>query len=275
MSKKDLPNLKDVSRIPEELQPVVEWWQTKGPKTVGILAVGIAVVVACVWWWESAKAHDDAAVLAQLAVPNESYDLGEGEVARIEQLTQLAAQDSALTTIALLERAKAYYTAAEYEAALADYDTVVADLDDPALKDIAATGRIMTLEALGRIDEALDAIATLEGEFAQSATPHYLASELVCAKARLLAAKGDKGAAKAALAGLLMGADADAKSRAEMTMTMIDAYNTKAPEVAPAAAPVETPVVEAPAPAPEAPAAEAPVVEAPAPAAEAPAQAQQ
>ncbi len=268
MSKNDLPNMKDVSRIPEELLPVVEWWQTKGPKTVGIVAAAVAVVMACVFWWEGAQAKDDAAVVASLSIPAETRVLAEGEVARIEQLTQLAAQDTACAPAVLLERAKAHYSVAEFEAALADYEAVLAEMTDPALVDIAKVGHMMTLEALGRVDEALAEVATLEGLFAQSATPHYLANEVVCAKARLLTVKGDKAAAKAALAPLLASQVETVKARAEMTLDMVEAYGVVAP--APAPAPAETPAPApeaAPASAPEATPAPAPEA-APAPAAE-------
>ena len=130
-----------------------------------------------------------------------------------------------------------------------EYETASKSLNDAALVDIAAVGRICSLEALGRFDEALEAILSLEPTFKASAVPHYLFPELLLAKARILCQKGDKSGAKQTLEPLLAaeeGTDfAKYRPQAERTVSMIDAYVKKSLfEKAPA---VETPAVQKPA----------------------------
>ncbi len=263
MSKKDLPNLKDVSRIPEELQPVVEWWQTKGPRTVGYVGAIILVVVAAFFWWESAEKKEASAVTTYLALPSETGALEEGELSRDTQLTQIIEAGAAIAPALLLERAHSRYNAAEYDAALADYDEAIKTVDDPALKDIALVGHIMAQEACQHYDEALAEIAAIEATFAQAATPHFLANEVTLAKARILTAKGDKEAGKRALEALLASTDEAVKANAEQTLAIIEAYGVTPPAAPAPVAETPAPTTEAPAPATEAPAEETP---APAPA---------
>ena len=101
----------------------------------------------------------------------------------------------------------------------------------PAVSDIALVGRICTLEALGRWDEALAAVAAAEPTLLNAEKAHYLAGELRLAKARILCQKGDKGAALEVLAPMLTAAEgsdlANYQDQAKRTKAMIEAYTPK------------------------------------------------
>lgn len=214
---KELPNLNDVSRIPEELLPVVQWWQERGPKTVTIAACVLAVCALAVFLWDRAERTADTAAIALPAAET---------AADFEAVADLGSDAAAL---ARLDLARAYFSAGDYEEALQVYDAAQDALDgQPALRDIAVVGRICTLEALNRTDEALAAVAEAEQTILGADPVHYLAGELILAKARLLCAKGDKAAAKAALAPLTDAAEGDPLARyavrAERTVRIIDAY---------------------------------------------------
>jgi tetratricopeptide (TPR) repeat protein len=219
MSGKNLPNLKDVSRVPEELLPVLHWWQDSGPKTLAYVGAVVAIVAAGYLWVDHNRTAREGAVEAlTLASTVEDY---EGVVA----------MNTDVAPIAKLDLARSLYTAGEYDNALAVYADVLNEMDEPALRDVAVVGRICSLEALGRIDEALAAVAEAEPAILASEKPHYLAAELTLVKARLLCQKGDKAAAKAALDAILTAAEdaplAAYKSQAERTKAMVEAYTPK------------------------------------------------
>ncbi len=247
MSNKDLPRLKEVSNIPEELLPVWHWWQDRGPKTLAYVAGALIVAGAIVFWYEQGKSARAGAVVAL------------NQAAQTEDYEAIVSTQTPITEVARLDLAKSLYEAEDYEGALTSYDVVLATLDDVALRDIAAVGRICALEALGRLDEAMTDVTALEGAFAQAQQPHYLQGALICAKARILCQQGNKDAAKQALAPLLTAADdtplANYKEQAERTAKMIDAY-TKQDLFAKAAAlaPAEQPATPEQPAAPEAPA---------------------
>lgn len=288
MANKDLPNIQDVSRVPEELLPVLRWWQDKGPKTLMYVAIGIAVVAAGTFWWRQREANHDTAI-QNLTFATQAPDY-----------EAIVNAGDATAPFARLALANKLYVAGDYEGALAAYHAAIDEIEDPLLADIPVLGRAYTYIALNRLDEALADVTAVEAKIAASETPHYLAGQTLLAKADILCCKGDKTAAKAALEPILTAATESPlshwKTQAEQKVKMIDIYSPElmdalrapvalptipegelalpvaAPEV-PAAAPAEeAPASETPAPtaeapvAPEAPA-PAPVVEAPAPAA--------
>lgn len=226
MANKELPNLKDVSRVPEELLPVVYWWQDKGPKTVAWVLGLVFIAGAVLFWSEQRKASNNNAVTA-LALASQPEDF-----------EALVSQGGKIASLARLDLAHGLYNAGDYSSALSAYDAVLAELSDPALVDIAKVGRACALEALGRLDEAQTAIESMDAELTQASRPHYLTSEILFAKARILCQKGDKSAAKAALHPLL-NANKDSPlakytPQAERLRQLIDAY--QAPAATPHAA---------------------------------------
>ncbi|MEG1480188.1 MAG: tetratricopeptide repeat protein [Kiritimatiellia bacterium] len=244
MANKGIPNIEDVARIPEELLPVVRWWQDKGPKTLAYTVAILLLLAIAVYGWTRQTGNRDAAMVA-LATATQA-----------EEYENAALRGTSVANVARLDLARAYYNAGDYEGALTVYETARKELSDPAIKDIAAIGLVCTLEALGRYDDAMTEIAVLEPAFAASATTHYLMSELILAKARILCQKGDKAAAMLALKPLLE-AQEDAvlekyKPQAERTAKMIEAYVKKdlfqkAAESVPAKAPATTIPAVAPA----------------------------
>ena len=219
MSGKNLPNLNDVSRVPEELLPVLHWWQDSGPKTLAYVGAVVAIVAAGYLWVNHNRTTREGAVEALTMA------------ATVEDYESVVAMGTDLAPMAKLDLARGLYTAGEYDNALTVYAEVLSEMDEPALRDIAVVGRICTLEALGRIDEALTAVAEAEPTIIASEKPHYLAAELTLVKARLLCQKGDKAAAKAALDAILTAAEdaplAAYKPQAERTKAMVEAYTPK------------------------------------------------
>lgn len=233
MANKELPTLNDVSRIPEELIPVVQWWQDKGPKTAAIAGAVIAVAAAILFYGASRQAtQNDAVTALNLAA----------EAADYEAIVNSGAEAAPMGQLPL---ARGLYNAGDYGKALAAYDAALDDLDEPAFRDVAALGRACTLEALGRFDEALAAVEALEQTFPAEGPVHFLTSETLLAKARILCQKGDKAAAKAALKPLLEAAEGSVLAKytpqAERTAKIIDAYVKQSLfEKADALAPAET-----------------------------------
>lgn len=233
MANKELPTLNDVSRIPEELIPVVQWWQDKGPKTMAIVGGAVAVAAAILLYGANRQStQNDAIVALNLAAEAADYEA-------------IAASGTDAAAAAQLPLARSLYNAGDYEKALAAYDAALADVDDPALYDIATLGRACALEALGRFDEALAMIKTLETQFTAEGPVHFLTSETLLAKARILCQQGDKAAAKEVLKPLLEAAEDSVlgkyKPQAERTAKIIDAYVKQSLfEKADAMAPAET-----------------------------------
>ena len=219
MSGKNLPNLNDVSRVPEELLPVLHWWQDSGPKTLAYVGAAIAVVAAGYFFVARARtAREGAVEVLSVAATAEDYE-------------SVVALNTPAAAFARLDLARSLYATGEYESALAVYDAALEDLSDVTVRDIAVVGKICTLEALERTDDALAMVATAEPTMLAAEKPHYLAAELLLVKARLICRKGDKAQAKAVLAPILTAAEdaplAAYKAQAERTQAMIDAYTEK------------------------------------------------
>lgn len=219
MAKKNLPNLKDVSRIPEELLPVVYWWQDHGMKVLAYV-VGIVLVAGAIYFWVEQRKASKSEALATLALsyPSVEFDA-------------LASSGGDAAPLAQLDQARSFYNAADYEGALALYDKVLKTLKGEPLEGIAQVGRICALEALGRLDEALDATNALEPVYSQAKPVHFLTAEVLFAKARILCQKGNKPEAKNALKPILDAPEASAlakyKPKAEQLIKIIDSYAPK------------------------------------------------
>lgn len=150
MAKKELPTLKDVSRIPEELRPVVNWWQDHGTKALTWAIVAVAACVAA-YLWHSDNRADDAQ--AEIALASE----------REVDLQPIIDEGPAAKPLLQLVQARSLYDAGDYEGALAVYGEAREALaDDPDLKVVPEVGRICALTELGRLDEALSAANAIE-----------------------------------------------------------------------------------------------------------------
>ena len=97
MAKKELPTLKDVSRIPEELLPVVNWWQDHGPRTLGWVAAAV-VVCAVAYFWHANQAAADANAVVALA-----------NAAQTADFEAVAALDAEASPLARLDLAHSLY----------------------------------------------------------------------------------------------------------------------------------------------------------------------
>lgn len=219
MANKNLPNLKDVSRVPEELLPVVYWWQDHGMKVLAYV-VGIVLVAGAIYFWTEQRKANKSEALATLAL---SYPPAEFDA--------LASSGGDAAPLAQLDQARSFYSAADYEGALQVYDKALKSLKGKPLEGVAQVGRICSLEALGRLDEALEAVNALEPVYTQAQPVHFLAAEVLCAKARILCQKGNKPEAKLALKPILDAPEASAlakyKPKAELLGKIIDAYAPK------------------------------------------------
>lgn len=260
---KELPTLKDISRVPEELVPVVQWWQDHGVKTL-CYVVPILLVIGAGYLYHARHSDNTVGAASSLATAGNMEEI----------LRVVTEADTSVSPLAKLQLANNLYHSANYSEALGLYDALLVECDDPALKDIAVVGRIYALSALNRDDEAATAAEQAAATIAEG---HYLYADLLKAKATILCKQGDKEAAKAVLAPLLNapeGSDLAAqKGLAERLVKAIDAYTKKAPAALPTELPTEAAALPAEPAAPEAPATEAPAPEAtpeaPAPAPEA------
>jgi len=257
--------------IPEELLPVIDWWEKDGKQTLAIVAVCGLAVLGYYGVKNYRAAQADAAAESLLNAT------GVDELAEAASRYEGTKAGPALR----LRLAQAYFDAEKYEEALDLYEK----LDGRAPEGFAnapAVGRAMCLEALERYDEAKAAFEA----FADAQPKSYLALTAQLGAARAVAAGGDKAKALEMLAALkdTVKDDELATARIDAAVSLVKRWEKRAKrslfdaadaaaqqlDAAAEAPAAPAPAVEAPA---EAPAAEVPAVEAPAavPAPEAPA----
>ena len=279
--------------IPEELLPVIEWWEKDGKRTLAIAAAAVVVVAGYYGvknWRESQRVAAGSALM--------NVSMGGDSVEELE--AAVASYGSSKSGAALkLRLAKAYYDAGRFDER--NYHNaleIFAQLAGNAPKgfeEVPALGTAACLEGLGKADEAIKAYSDFVAAYPAS-------SYAVLAKigaARCTALAGNKAKALADLAALkdalkdddaslaLVETAEDVVKRWEKRearnpaatdefATALEEVNATASEVAamvapePAAAPAETPAPAAePVPAPAAEPVPAPAAEpVPAPAAE-------
>jgi len=270
--------------IPEELLPVLEWWERDGKKTLAMAAVAAVVVLGYYGvkgWRESTRiAAGDALMNAE----------------SVEELeSAVASYGSSASGAALkLRLAKAYYDAGSFQSA-ADLYVGLKGKAPKGFEEVPELGAAQCLEALGEYAQAVEAFDAFVEAYPQS--PFLLSAKL--GAARSLSMTGEKEKALERIAAVkketedneadtaLVNSIEDVIKRWEKREYVaptaeIDEAEKALEEVAAEAPVAEAPVAEAlaaealaaEAPAAEAPAAEAPAAEAPAaeaPAAEAPA----
>lgn len=261
--------------IPEELLPVVEWWEKDGKKTLAIAAVaGVAAIG--IWSWRAHAAAERDAAAAALAGFGDADSLQEA----VDKYGSLDCGP-----MLKLKLAAAYFGRAEdgdVERALEIYESLVKDGSSPqAFAGVAAMGRAECLEALERWSDAAKAY----GDFVASAAEgDALALSAKLGLARSMSQNGQKDEAVKNLEALKkeFASDNGAVARIDAALDVVKRW-TKRPlpvaseeaeskpeipekpaTVAPVAAPAATP-------APSTPAAPATPAPAPAPAPAAPA----
>ncbi|MBO6167498.1 MAG: tetratricopeptide repeat protein [Kiritimatiellae bacterium] len=180
--------------IPEELLPVIEWWEKDGKQTLAIVAAAAVVVLGYqgVKNWREAKriAGADALMTAE----------------SVEELeSAVASYGNGPSGAALKMRlAKAYYDAGSYESAAELYGELSGKAH-AAFADIPELGLAECLEAQGKTSEAVEAYnAFVE---ARPESPYALQAKIGAARATALG--GDKAKALEMLGALKKSVEAD------------------------------------------------------------------
>ncbi|MBR5457451.1 MAG: hypothetical protein IKV56_01675, partial [Kiritimatiellae bacterium] len=136
---------------PEELIPVIEWWQKDGKKTVAMFAVA-GLAIASYYTWKNHNASLDGAAADKLS-----------GVSIVEELEDAVAKFSGRDAESALKvkLAAAYCERgeeADYEKALEIYSALAESGNMPvALKGAPEMGKAFSLEALGKWADAAKA----------------------------------------------------------------------------------------------------------------------
>lgn len=163
--------------IPEELLPVVEWWEKDGKKTLAVLALA-GIAAGGYFGWKAYSEHRRVASGESIVT---AYGVESCEEA-------VRAYGNTKAAGALKQRlAKAYFDAERYAEALAIYDELKAAPVD-GFEDVPVVGRAECLEALGRYEEA----KTEYAKFAEAKPKSFLALTARIGAARATALAGDK-----------------------------------------------------------------------------------
>ena len=255
-------------KIPEELLPVVEWWEKDGKKTLAIAAVvGVAVLGYISWRSHKEKLQEEAEAAVATAMDVETLQ---------DAVNRFGDYD--VGPMLKLKLASAYCARGEdgdAKSALEIYDQVIASGKTPAgFEDVPKVGRAECLESDGDFEGAISAYESFLANASTNA-PLVLAAKLGLARSKAQA--GDRKGAIAYLEAMQKdeGLSASAKVRIESTLDVVKRWTSQpAPAPEPPVAKPATPAAPAPkpaaAPAPVKPATPAPVA-APKPPAPAPA----
>jgi len=200
--------------IPEELLPVVEWWEKDGKQTVAILLVaGLAVAgyYGIKGWRESRRiAAADSLMTAYTA----------------EELEEAASSYGSSDSGAAIKMrlAKKYFDSERYQEAFDVYKEMAKSAPD-GFEDVPAVGMAQCLEALGKFDEALKAY----DKFAEEKPKSFLALTAQLGAARSIAASGDKAKALERLESLKKSLEGDdeATSRVEATVSLVKRWEKR------------------------------------------------
>ena len=211
---------------PEELIPVIEWWQKDGRKTLAVLAVaGLAVVGY--YAWKSHNAGLDGAAADQLSgmATAEELELAVAKYAGRDAEEALKMKLAA----AYCERGEE----SDYEKALEIYSVLAASGKVPlALKGAPEMGIAFCSEALGKWDEAAKAYAVI---LADGFGATHLVFDAKLGAARCQAQLEGRAKALAALEELKKAyADESSVSRIDATIDVVNRWE-KREKVAPPA----------------------------------------
>ena len=198
-----------MKEIPEELLPVIEWWEKDGKQTLLMLAV-VAALVGGFYGFKNWRASQRAAA-ADAAMTAYTVEELEDAVAKYGSLAAGPALRQRL--------AKKYFDDGRYQEALDVYTALAAQPVD-GFEDVPAVGEAECLEALGRFaDAAAKYTAFVE---AKPESPFALTAKLGYARAICL--DGKKDAAVKALEALKdeLKDDAAALARVEATLDVVN-----------------------------------------------------
>lgn len=200
-------------KIPEELLPVVEWWEKNGKRTIVVAVVAALCGIAYLAWTARKERQEMATAEAvsgalqdwSTVVANPNGAEAEEAVGKLGATVEERGAGNGSVTKLLL--ANADFRMKKYDEALAVYEALVASDELPAVfKDAPAVGRAQCLEAQGKFDEALKAFDA----FVEESPDAYLTLNAQLGAARCLAQLGKKDQAVKRLEGLMAAKKADA-----------------------------------------------------------------
>ena len=197
-------------KVPEELLPVVEWWEKNGKRAMACALV-VGVVVLAVWAWMSHRermlnaesdktrwAISDLARVQSAAMGNEAdVALRDGSIDSLRRAVADFGDKSNGPALKLM-LAAAYFTRrgeGDCEQALAIYESLASGATPKAFDGIPQLGRANCLEALKRTEDAVKAY----DDFIAAFPEHALTLDAKLGKARAMVAGGDKAGAIAYL----------------------------------------------------------------------------
>ena len=194
-----------MKNIPEELLPVIEWWEKDGKQTL-VMVLAAAVVVA---GWYGVKGWRESRRVAAADALMSSYSVEELE----ESAAKFGSSDSGAAI--KLRLAKKYFDAERFQEAMDLY----AALDGAApagFAEVPVVGKAQCLEALERYDEAVAAYDA----FVAAQPASYLVLTAKLGAARSIAAGGDKAKALERLEALKTEVKDDESAKARVTETI-------------------------------------------------------
>lgn len=166
--------------IPEELIPVIDWWEKDGKKTLIVVAVALAAFAA----YKGVVAHKEAKRIAAGDAVMSAYTTGDLESA-VDRFAGMAAEG-----VLRLRLAKSYYDAGRYAEAKDIYESF-GGTGPEGFGEIPVLGVALCQEALEQYDEAAAGFkAFLE---ANPESIYSLTAKL--GSARIVALKGDRDSA--------------------------------------------------------------------------------
>ena len=256
-SDKTKPELASIpENLPEELLPLYDWWKANGKQSLMTVAVAAALLGGA-FVFKHVRESKMAAANQELLKAS-SLDELEAAVAKYGS--------TKVGNATRLRLAKAYYDASKYEEALHAYDLCLRKGAPVGFKEVAELGRAHALEALNRLDDAMQAFQAFDKNHAD----HFLRPHAVMGMARVMTLQGKKDEAQKLLENLkaektdepawemaiasLEGVIARYEPRAERSLfdmandaakTVPAASATDAPAAAAAPAPAAAPAVPA------------------------------
>lgn len=163
--------------VPEELLPLIDWWEKDGKKTAVVVAVALAAVLA----YKGVVAHKEAKRIAAGDAVLTAYSTERLEDA-VSDYAGMAAEGALR-----LKLAKNYYDAGRYQEAKELYESF-GGKGPEGFEDVPAVGIAMCLEGQEDYDGALAAFKA----FAETNGKSLYALTARLGVARMTALKGDK-----------------------------------------------------------------------------------